>query len=121
MVYVLLNIQHEQLSAGTAGRGRDVDGLGATRAWARARARSVGWRSTRGDLLGRRLCQLRGLGGLGVRGLRGVRRVWWLDGKQLGDYGVKGDGGGGDSRGRAGLGHRLVAAWARVRAAFGDE
>ena len=25
-----------------------------------------------------------------------------------------------DGRGRAGLGHRLVAAWARVRAAFGD-
>jgi hypothetical protein len=33
---------------------------------------------------------------------------------------VEGDGGGGDSRGRAGLGHRLVAVWARVRAAFGD-
>jgi hypothetical protein len=31
--------EHEQLSAGTAGRGRDVDGLGATRAW---HARSVG-------------------------------------------------------------------------------
>ena len=35
------------------------------------------------------------------------------------------DGRGGDSRqgactGRAGLGHRLVAVWARVRAAFGD-
>ena len=36
--------EHEQLSAGTAGRGRDVDGLGATRAWARA----LGWRSTGG-------------------------------------------------------------------------
>ena len=33
--------EHEQLSAGTAGRGRDVDGLSATRAWARA----LGWRS----------------------------------------------------------------------------
>ena len=31
--------EHEQLSAETAGRGRDVDGLGATRAWARA----LGW------------------------------------------------------------------------------
>ena len=38
--------EHEQLSAGTAGRGRDVDGLGASRAWARA----LGWRSTGGDL-----------------------------------------------------------------------
>ena len=36
--------EHEQLSAGTAGRGRDVDGLSATRAWARA----LGWRSTGG-------------------------------------------------------------------------
>ena len=26
--------EHEQLSVGTAGRGRDVDGLGATRSWA---------------------------------------------------------------------------------------
>jgi hypothetical protein len=33
--------EHEQLSVGTAGRGRDVDGLGATRSWARA----LGWRS----------------------------------------------------------------------------
>ena len=39
--------------------------------------------------------------------------------RELGEDGVEGDGGGGDSRGRAGLGHRLVAAWARVRAAFG--
>ena len=28
--------EHEQLSTGAAGRGRDVDGLSATRAWARA-------------------------------------------------------------------------------------
>ena len=55
--------EHEQLSAGMAGRGRDVDGLGATRSWARA----LGWRST-GDLLGGRLRQLRGLGGLGWLG-----------------------------------------------------
>ena len=40
--------------------------------------------------------------------------------RELGEDGVEGDGGGGDSRGRAGLGHRLVAVWARVRAAFGD-
>ena len=54
---------------------------------------------------------LRGLGGLG--GL--VAR------RELGEDGVEGDGGGGDSRGRAGLGHRLVVAvWARVRAAIGD-
>ena len=39
--------EHEQLSAGTAGRGRDVDGLSATRAWARA----LGWRSIWGPLL----------------------------------------------------------------------
>ena len=32
--------EHEQLSAGTAGRGRDVDGLGASRV--RGHARSVG-------------------------------------------------------------------------------
>ena len=37
--------EHEQLSAGTAGRGRDVDGLRATGAWARA----LGWRCTGGD------------------------------------------------------------------------
>ena len=37
--------EHEQLSAGTAGRGRDVDGLRATGAWARA----LGWRRTGGD------------------------------------------------------------------------
>ena len=49
--------EHEQLSAGTAGRGRDVDGLGASRAWARA----LGWRSTGGDLLAGRLRQFRGL------------------------------------------------------------
>ena len=40
--------------------------------------------------------------------------------RELGEDGVEGDGGGGDSRGRAGLGHRLVVVWARVRAAFGD-
>ena len=40
--------------------------------------------------------------------------------RELGEDGVEGDGGGGDSRGRAGLGHMLVAVWARVRAAFGD-
>ena len=39
--------EHEQLSAGTAGRGRDVGGLSATRAWARA----LGWRSMGGSLL----------------------------------------------------------------------
>lgn len=39
--------EHEQLSAGTAGRGRYVDGLGATRAWARA----LGWRSMGGNIL----------------------------------------------------------------------
>ena len=38
--------EHEQLSAGTAGRGRDVDGFG-RRGWARA----LGWRSTGGYLL----------------------------------------------------------------------
>ena len=54
--------EHEQLSAGTAGRGRDVDGLGASRSWARA----LGWRSTGGDLYP--LEQLRGLGGLGGLG-----------------------------------------------------
>ena len=37
--------EHEQLSAGTAGRGRDVDGLGASRCVGR---RALGWRSTRG-------------------------------------------------------------------------
>ena len=37
--------EHEQLSAGTVGRGRDVDGFGASRAWARG---SVG--EVRGDL-----------------------------------------------------------------------
>jgi hypothetical protein len=101
--------EHGQLSAGTAGRGRDVDGLDAPRSsWARA----LGWRST-GDLLGGRLRQLRGLGGLGGLGGLVARR-------ELGEDGVEGDGGGGDSRGRAGLGHRLVAVWARVRAAFGD-
>ena len=36
--------EHEQLSTGAAGRGRDVDGLSATRAWARA----LGWRSMGG-------------------------------------------------------------------------
>ena len=41
--------EHEQLSAGTAGRGRDVDGFGASCAWARA----LGWRSTGGELLAR--------------------------------------------------------------------
>ena len=51
--------------------------------------------------------RLGGLGGLVAR-------------RELGEDGVEGDGGGGDSRGRAGLGHRLVAVWARVRAAFGD-
>ena len=50
--------EHEQLSAGTAGRGRDVDGLSATRAWARA----LGWRSTGGDILRTRLRDLTGLG-----------------------------------------------------------
>ena len=54
--------EHEQLSAGTAGRGRDVDGLGARRAWARA----LGWRSMGGNLLGRRFRELAGLGGLGL-------------------------------------------------------
>ena len=39
---------------------------------------------------------------------------------EVGEEGVAGDGGSGDNGGRAGLGHRLVAAWARVRAAFGD-
>ena len=39
--------EHEQLSAGTAGRGRDVDGLGASRACRAPRA--LGWRSTGGD------------------------------------------------------------------------
>ena len=34
--------EHEQLSAGTARRGRDVDGFGASC----ARARALGWRST---------------------------------------------------------------------------
>ena len=43
--------EHEQLSAGTAGRGRDVDGLSATRAWSRA----LGWRSVGGNILGKRL------------------------------------------------------------------
>ena len=33
--------EHEQLSAGTAGRGRDVDGLGA-RVWVGRHASSVG-------------------------------------------------------------------------------
>ena len=57
----------------------------------------------------------------GIRGLRGVRGVRGaLARRELGEDGVEGDGGGGDSRGRAGLGHRLVAVWARVRAAFGD-
>ena len=36
--------EHEQLSAGTAGRGRDVDGLSTTRPWSRA----LGWRSVGG-------------------------------------------------------------------------
>ena len=40
--------------------------------------------------------------------------------RAVGEEGVEGDGGSGDNGGRAGLGHRLVAAWARVRAAFGD-
>ena len=48
--------EHEQLSAGTAGRGRDVDGFGASC----ARARALGWRSTGGDLLGT-FEQVRGL------------------------------------------------------------
>ena len=101
--------EHEQLSAGTAGRGRDVDGLSATRAWARA----LGRRSTGGDILRTRLRDLRGLGGLGGLGGLVARR-------EVGEEGVAGDGGSGDNGGRAGLGHRLVAAWARVRAAFGD-
>ena len=42
--------EHEQLSAGTAGRGRDVDGGSATRAWSRA----LGWRSVGGNILGNR-------------------------------------------------------------------
>ena len=83
--------EHEQLSAGTAGRGRDVDGFGASRAWARA----LGWEKYGGIILGRRLRQLRGLGGLGGLG--------WLGGlvarRELGKDGVEGDGGGGDRGG----------------------
>ena len=58
----------------------------------------------------------RGLGGLG--GLGGLRGL--VARRAVGEEGVAGDGGSGDNGGRAGLGHRLVAAWARVRAAFGD-
>ena len=56
----------------------------------------------------------------GLRGLRGLGGYQWLEG-QLG-RGSRGEAGGGDSwagGGRAGLGHRLAAAWAWVRAAFG--
>ena len=63
----------------------------------------------------------------GLRGLTGARGASGSTGIRGGMDGVEGVGGGGDSRGdrgrarvRASLGHRLVAAWARVRVAFGD-
>ena len=69
----------------------------ATRAWARA----LGWRSMGGNILGKRWGELGGLGGLGGLGWSGglvARRA-------VGEEGVEGDGGSGDGRGRAGLGH----------------
>ena len=89
-----------------------MDGLSATGMWARA----LGWRSTGGNILRTRLRDLTGLGGLG--GLAGLGGL--VARREVGEEGVAGDGGSGDNGGRAGLGHRLVAAWARVRAAFGD-
>ena len=100
--------EHEQLSAGTAGRG------GATwMGWARrVRGRITGGGVTR--------CAVEPVKGLrGLRGVRGARGASGSTGVRAG-WSAEGDGGGGDSRGRAGLGHRLVALWATVRAAFGE-
>ena len=59
--------EHEQLGAGTAVRGPDVDGLGATRAW-----EALGWRRMGEYGRHRRVVALRERWEGGVEEIRGV-------------------------------------------------